>query len=162
VRIGKYAIPVLLLATLAIGTIAATIFVVLTYTMSLTVVPFPAVNFVKWSTGARENTFTESFNIFPDVKTIQDNATYGIVSTAAKDCSMQISSITTPGNIAEVYMKVFNSTDTIVEITYSTDGNDWMPFTTASANYTIWMEVTGAGGASGSSAVDLNMRVENP
>jgi len=167
VRIGKYAIPALLLAILAIGTVAATVYVILTWTMTLPVVAFPRANFYEWSTTTRINTFDESFNIFPDVTTIQDNATHGIYSTDPGDCSMRIESITTPANIAEVYIKVFNSTHTILEITYTTDGNAWMPFTTATATeateiYTIWIEVTGATGASGSSGVDLEMRVETP
>lgn len=162
VRIGKYAVPVLLLLVLAVGTVAATVYVVLTWTMTLTVVDYPRANFYEWSGATRTNTFDEAFNIFPDVKTIQDNATHGVYSTSPGPCSMHIASMVNDTNIAEVYVKVFNSSDTILEIWWTTNSTSWVPFTTATDIYTIWLEVTGAAGASGSSRVDLEMRVETP
>lgn len=165
-RIGKYAIPIALLLTIAVGTVAATVYVILTWTMSLTVYPNPRVHFVKWTDESPANTFTESFSIFPLVKTIQDNATYGLNSTDAGLCNMTISGITTPDNIETVYMKVFNDTETILEITWNHGESlpqSYTDFQTAKATiYTIWIEVTGRTGASGSSAVTVDMRVESP
>lgn len=167
VRIGKYAIPALLLISLAVGTVAAAVYVVLTWTMSLTVVANPRVHFWKWSPPGSANTFTESFNIFPNIKTIQDNATYGINSVTAGACGMRIFDITTPANIESVYIKVFNSTATILEKTWTgspiSTPTAYESFTTATGNkYTIWLEVTGTSGASGSSVVTFDMKVESP
>ena len=166
IRIGKYAVPILLLLILGIGTATAAIYVVLTWSMSLTVVANPRVSFYKWATEEKVNTFAESFNIFPDVKTIQDNATHGIYSLTAGTGSMRIvSDIATDPDIDEVYIKVFNTTDTILEITYSSNTNDFVSLPTAEDHkYTIHIEVTGASGATtdNTPSVDLEIKVESP
>ena len=174
VRIGKYAVPALLLLVLGVGTVVATVYVILTWTMTLPVVEYPRVNFYKWEDPGkgRTNTFDESFSIFPNVTTIQDNATYGIYSVDVGNCSLRISGIENATNIKEVYIAVFNATDypdtPMIEITW-TGGEfptSWQSMnTTAETYYTIWMEVTGPStlptlptGAK----VTVQMKVESP
>jgi len=163
VRIGKYAIPVLLLLTLAVGTVAAAYYVILTWTTSLTVAANPKVHFIKWQDGSSQNTFSESFTIFPLLKTVMENASHGIKSVTGGTSSIQISSIGTPTNIASIHIKIYNSTVAIYEKTWSsppTPPSGFESFTTATGkNYAIWLDVTGASGATGSSSIAFELKV---
>jgi len=166
VRIGKYTIPALLLLALVTGTVSATVYVVLQFTASVTVQANPKVSFYRWGTGTKQNTFTETFNIFPSIKTVDDNATYGIFcdDTASHVCNLRITSITNSANIGTVYVKIVG---TAVEITWTggTLPTSWVQFTAAAGvKYTIWIEVTATSGATvgQTSAITFEMKVENP
>ena len=162
VRIGKYTIPALLLLALVTGTVAATVYVVLTFNASLTVQANPRVCFYNWTSAAKVNTFTESFNIFPSVTTINTNASCGIYSATAGISYLRISSISTPGNIQEVNMTIVG---TAVQVLWTGGGlpTSWQTFSTsATTYYTIQIEVEAKSGASGSSDITFEMKVENP
>jgi hypothetical protein len=163
VRIGKYTIPALLLLALVTGTVAATVYVVLTFNASLTVQANPRVSFYNWTAAAKVNTFTESFNIFPSVTTINTNASCGIYSLTAGTSYLRISSISTPGNIQEVNMTIVG---TAVQVLWTSGGGlptSWQTFSTsADTYYTIWIEVEAKAGATGSSDITFEMKVENP
>jgi hypothetical protein len=168
VRIGKYAIPALLLVALTVGTVAAAIYVILQFTVTVTVEEFPRVNFYNWGTGDRTNTFSESFNIFPNVTTIQENATHGIYSETAGTCYLRISSISNTTNLERVNVTVYNGGQlkSIVWNYGESLPQSWgTGFTTAATTYyTIWMEVTGASVAYPGKATDITveMKVESP
>jgi len=167
VRIGKYTIPALLLLSLIIGTVSATVYVVLQFTASVTVQANPKVSFYQWATKTKKNTFTETFNIFPSIKTIDDNATHGIFcdDTASHICYLRINGMTNSANIQTVYVKLVG---TAVEITWNSGGTlptSWVQFTAAAgAKYTILVEVTATSGATvgQASAITFDMKVENP
>jgi len=163
VRIGKYTIPTLLLLSLAIGTVAAVAYVVITYTMTATVVANPKVSFFTWVGGAKSNTFSYAVNIFPNVKTVDENLTQGIWNwdTVVHSTGLRVSDITNQANIASFLVKVSNATDiwsiTTVSSTYTT-------VNLGPGKYTIWIEVTGASGATvGQSCVfTVDMKVMSP
>ncbi len=165
VRIGKYTIPALLLLALAIGSVAAVAYVVLSSTMTATVVANPNVCFIKWQDSSKQNTFSYAFNIFPSIQTIDENVTHGIWNwdTGAHDISLRVSDITNEGtNIASFKVKVYNATATIAEIT--SVSTSWSgPYSIpAGAKYTIWIEATATASPSGNSIFTVDMKVENP
>ena len=165
VRIGKYTIPALLLLALAIGSVAAVAYVVLTSTMTATVVDNPKVCFIKWQDGSKQNTFAYGFNIFANIQTIDDNVTHGIWNwdTGAHDISLRVSDITNEGqNIASFKVKVYNASATIAEVT--SVGTSWSgPYSIPGlTKYTIGINVTATGSPSGSSVFTVDMKVENP
>jgi len=167
VRIGKYAVPALLLLALTVGTAAAAVYVILQFTTTVTVKANPAVCFYEWATVTKKNSFSETFNIFPSVKTVDDNATHGIYNwqTSGRVAYLRIFSITNSGNVQRVYMKVVGTT---VEITWNSGDalpTSWTSFTAAAGTkYTIWIEVTATSTATvdTSSVITFDMKVENP
>lgn len=170
VRIGKYAVPALLLLTVIIGSVAAVAYVVLRFTVTSTVQANPKVCFYEWATATKKNNFNYAFNIFPALKTIEENATHGIYSwdTVSHTCYLRISGITNSANIQTAYIKVYKDAVTVVAITWNSGDplpQTWISFT-ASANtkYTIWIEVTATSGATvgQSSVITVEMKVENP
>lgn len=162
-RIGKYTIPALLLVALVTGTVAAVVYVVLTFDASLSVQANPRVRFYNWTSAAHVNTFTESFNIFPSVTTINTNASCGIYSATAGTSYLRISSITNSAqNIQDVNMTIVG---TAVQVLWSGGGlpTSWQTFSTsADTYYTIWIEVEAKAGATGTSDITFELKVENP
>lgn len=169
VRIGKYSVPALILLALAVGTVSAAVYVILQFTATVTVQQYPKVTFWEWATSTKKNTFDESFNIFPDIKSVNENASHGIFcdDTVSHTCYLRISDITNSGNIQTVYLKVYDG-GTALEITWNYGEGlptTWTQFTVGpGAKYSIWMEVTGNSTASvgTSSVITLDMKVENP
>jgi len=170
VRIGKYSIPALLLLALAVGSVAATAYVILQFTATVTVQSNPKVSFYEWATLSKRNTFNYAFNIFPSVKTVEENATHGIFcdDTVSHTCYLRISGITNSANVQIAYVKVYNATNTIVTITWNNGESlpqSWTMFTAgAGKKYSIWMEVTATAGATvgQSSVITVDMKVEQP
>jgi len=165
VHIGKYAIPALLLLTLAIGTVAAVAYVVLTWTQTATVVANPKVSFFTWVGGAKANTLSYSVNIFPSIKTVDENLTSGIWNwdTVGHRTGLRVYSITNQAqNIGSFLVKVSNATNVWSITTVDTVNFDYKYL--APGKYTIWIEITGAVGASpGTTSVfTIEMKVENP
>lgn len=69
-----------LLAVLCISVVgvSAAAYVVLQWTTNATVVANPQVCFFQQGTSTKANTFSYSVNIFPSIKTVDDNITYGL------------------------------------------------------------------------------------
>jgi hypothetical protein len=172
IRIGRYTISALLLL-LIIGSavVFATAYVILTWTMTATVVANPKVCFINWTNGALANTFSYSVNIFPSVTTIDQNITYGVENwdTTTHTVSMSWASLTTPTNIASLNVTVYNSTTTLYSQYWAsvpalpTAYVNFSP-SPSPGNYTIWMSIGCASGASPGTAstFTFNMQVMNP
>jgi len=170
IRIGKYSASALLLVALTIASVAAVAYVIMQWTTTATVAANPKVSFIKWADSTKANSFNYAVNIFPSIKTIDENITYGIWNwdTAAHTTSLRISGITNSGNIATVTIYVKLSSTTVATVTWST--GDSLPTTfvdfsaAASTKYTIWAEVTATSGAvvGQTSVITVDMKVENP
>lgn len=170
IRVKGYSISALLLMILvaSAGMVFAVAYVTLEMTSTATVQANPKVCFVKWSDNSKQNTFDYAVNIFPSIKTVDENITHGIWNwdTSSHAVNMRIKSITTSGNIANVTTVVKNGTETVITVSWVTAGSlptTWQPFTAlASTKYTIWTEITATSGASGSSTITYELKVENP
>jgi len=168
VRIGKYAIPVLLLATLTIGTVSAVAYVVLTWQLSLTVAPNPRVHF--WNGAAASNTMTVAMNIFPSIRTIDENITtpidWDIKSVAAGNIFLRVSAMDT-ADVTEVIIKAYKTGQVgspLFSQTWSAQTTTWSgPYlTAASTDYHLWIEVQAAGSATNPASISVEMKVESP
>jgi len=169
VNIRRYSIPLLLLLLTTCGTVAAVSYIVLSFNINVTVQTNPKVTFWQWNPGVKANTFDYSVNIFPSIKTIDENATYGIFcdDTVNHDCQLRISNIVTASNIDRLYIKIYNSTATVYEQTWTsplpTPPTTFESFTVAAGQkYSVWLEITGSSGASGTSTITFEMKVLNP
>ena len=162
---------VLLITSLLIATVSAAAYVNLQWTMTATVVANPKVCFFAWSAPSiKVNTFDYAVNIFPSVKTIDENITHGVWNwdTASHVTSMRWYSLTNSGNIANLNVTVYNSTTTIYSQYWSsvpslpTGFIQFSPSPMAGGKYAIRIEITATSGASGSSVFTFEMKVENP
>jgi hypothetical protein len=160
----------LLISSLLIATASAAAYVTLQWTTTATVAANPKVCFVKWSDNSKQNTFDYAVNIFPSIKTVDENITHGVWNwnTEAHATYMRWYSLTNSGNIASLNVTVYNSTTTIYSQYWSSVPSlptGWVQFNPspmASGKYTIWIEITATSGASGSSVLTFDMKVENP
>ena len=162
---------VLLITSLLIATVSAAAYVNLQWTMTATVVANPKVCFFAWSAPTTKlNTFDYAVNIFPSVKTIDENITHGVWNwdTASHVVYMRWYSLTNSSNIASLNVTVCNSTTTIYSQYWSsvpsfpTGFVQFSPSPMADGKYMIWIEITATSGASGSSVFTFEMKVENP
>jgi hypothetical protein len=171
-KVGRFTISLLtILAIALISTVAvafAAAYVIISWTTTAIVVANPAVCFVKWSDGSKVNTFDYAVNIFPSIKTIDENITYGIWNwnETSRTAYLRWTSLTSSSNIASLNITVYNSTNTIYTKYWSSVPSfptAWESFTAAgSTKYTIWMEITATAGATGSSVFTFELKVENP
>jgi len=146
VRIGKFAIPILLLLAILGGTVAAVAYVVLTWTMTLPVGANPRVHFFSSVTGA-ENSMEITMNIFPDIRTIdENNDEWDIRSVTTGDISIRVDAMNTTA-ISELVIIAYVSdpASPLFSLTW-TDAdaaNSWHgPYTTADGtDYNLWIEV---------------------
>jgi len=173
VRLGKYAVPVLLLATLAIGTVAAVSYVILTWTMTLTVVANPRVHFYNESETPPAdvaNTMDIAMNIFPDVITIEEDAVWDIRSTGAGNIYIRVSTMDT-NEVAKLKIIAYEDGELASPLfteEWTGPTTDWIGATahmTAAADYNLWIEVTGASTATPSpptTTITLELKVETP
>ena len=160
----------LLITSLLIATVSAAAYVTLTWTTTATVVANPKVCFFWWSNGTKVNTFDYAVNIFPSIKTIDENITHGVWNwdTQVHVTSMRWYSLTNSGNIANLNVTVYNSTTTIYSQYWSsvpslpTGFIQFSPSPMAGGKYAIRIEITATSGASGSSVFTFEMKVENP
>jgi len=161
----------LLITSLLIATVSATAYVTLQWTITATVTANPKVCFFAWSAPTTKvNTFDYAVNIFPSVKTIDENITHGVWNwdTASHVTSMRWYSLTTSTNIANLNVTVYNSTATIYSQYWSsvpslpTGFVQFSPSPMAGGKYAIRIEITATSGASGSSVFTFEMKVENP
>ena len=162
---------VLLITSLLIATVSATAYVTLQWTNTATVAANPKVCFFAWSAPTTKlNTFDYAVNIFPSVKTIDENITHGVWNwdTTSHVTSMRWYSLTNSGNIASLNVTVYNSTTTIYTQywtsvpTLPTGFVQFSPSPMADGKYAIRIEITATSGASGSSVFTFEMKVENP
>lgn len=169
IRVGKFLVPLLLVLLLSItGTALALSYVILQWTTTATVSANPKVCFVKWSDNTKQNTFDYAVYIFPSIKTIDENITYGIWcwDTSAHTVYLRWYSLTNPTNIASLNITIYNSATTIYTKLWSSVPSfptAWESFNTdADTKYTIWMEITASSSASGTSTFTFELKVENP
>lgn len=161
VRIGKYAVPVLLLLTIAVGTVAAVAYVVLTMTFTLPIAEHPRVYFWNEGTTTEANTMGITMNIFPDITTIDEDAPWDIRASGAGDVYIRVS--TMDAEVASVKIKAFNTT-TLFEVTWNSATTDWgTGYNTSALDYDLWIEVVGASGiTTGEASVTVDIKVEEP
>ena len=161
----------LLISTLLIGTAAAVAYVTLQWTTSATVAANPKVSFVKWVDGTKANTFTYDVNIFPNVKTIDENITYGIWNDDAEAHTVYFrlaSENTNTTDITSLNYTVYESGQmyTKLESNFDDPSLAWSTGVslTASTKYTIWLEIECASGAGvgNNPQFTFEMKVENP
>jgi len=156
---------------LLIDTAYAVAYVVLPWYVNTTTVANPQVCFVSWADGTtKANTFTYSVNIFPNIKTVDENATYGVWNwnaTANKNCYMRLASTNTNNTditSLNVTLWIAASTPFTKLWTGLTDAA-WYPFTSAqNTKYAIWIEIQCASGAGvgHTPQFSLEMKVEEP
>jgi len=163
VRIGKYAVPVLLLLTIAVGTVAAAAYVVLTWTMTLPIAEHPRVYFYNEGTTTEANTMDITMNIFPDIKTIDEDAPWDIRSTGAGDIYIRVSAM--DAEVAKVNITAYDGATTLFAIEWTSATADWGTGydTVGTTDFDLWIEVTGATGiTTGSASVTVDLKVEAP
>lgn len=168
----KSRLLMLLLALAIVGTVAAAPYVVLQWQANFTVADNPKVSFFVWSTSAKENTMTYTANIFPNVKTVEENHTRGIWNWDTADHTIYFrlaSENTNSTDIAWLYYKVYNATATLYsknETDFNSPSTSWSSAVTIpdGAKYAIWIECkAGASAGTGHTpSVTFELKVENP
>jgi hypothetical protein len=170
IRIGRYTISaLLLLLIIGVGTVSAVAYVILQWTMTATVQANPKVCFIQWSDGLKQNTFSYLVNIFPSIKTVDENVTYGVWNndTSSHACHMRLASTNTNStDVTSVNATIYITGTTIFthKWTVPTDAV-WYDFTPlANTKYTVWIEIECASGAGVGHTPTFNfeMKVENP
>ena len=163
VRIGKYAVPALLLLAITVGTVAGAAYVILQWTISMTVLDNPRVHF--WDGTNAENTMTITMNIFPSIRTIDEDALWDIRSDSAGDIYIRVSAMDT-SDVTEVVIKAYVSDpDTpLFDVTWAASTTTWSgPYNTAaSTDYNLWIEVLAAGTAIDPASITVDLKVESP
>ena len=166
VRIRNHSIPVLLLViSILVSTALAVAYVTLQFTITANTQSYPKVSFLQWSNSGKANTFSYSLNIFAGVKTIDENATYGIFNDDSDphQCNLTITSLSNPANIAKLRIKIYDGTAPILNYEWTQFPTTLVSFTTAAnTKYSIWIEVTGAASLSGSSTFSIELTENNP
>jgi hypothetical protein len=163
----------LLITSLLIATVSAAAYVTLQWTNTATVAANPKVCFFAWSAPTTKlNTFDYAVNIFPSVKTIDENITHGVWNwdTASHVTSMRWYSLTNSSNIASLNVTVYNSTTTIYSQYWSSVSTlptgfvQFSPSPMANGKYRIWMEIKATSGATPGqkSVFTFEMKVESP
>ena len=164
---------VLLLSSIMIATASATAYVTLQWQITATVSDHPNVCFVKWDDGTLSNTFTYSITIFPNVTTVEENATYGIYNrdtTAAHTVYFRLASENTNStDVALLRFKVYNSTVIKYEENITDFDNPDTSWSTPisldpDTKYAIYIEVKGSSTATAGHKPQFvfEIKVENP
>jgi hypothetical protein len=161
----------LLMSSLLIATASAVAYVTLQWTATATVAANPKACFIKWSDGTKANTFTYGVNIFPNVKTVDENITYGIWNDDASTRTVYFrlaSENTNTTDITSLNFTVYNGGQlyTKLESNFDSPSLAWSTGVTLAANtkYTVWMEIQCASGAGvgHTPQFTFEMKVENP
>lgn len=169
IKFGRLTISLLLLMVIALtGTVLAVAYIVLHWTATATVVANPSVCFVKWEDNTKHNTFSYAVNIFPSVKTLDENITYGVWNWATQPRTAYIrwNSLTNPENVAGLNLTIYNATATIYSQYWSstpTFPTSWVSFNTApNTKYTILIMIEASESATvgSSSTFTFEMMVE--
>jgi len=170
VSIARYSVPLVLFILMLVSTAAAAAYIVYQFNINATVEEYPKVTFWKWDTSEKKNTFEYSVNIFPSIRTIDENITYGIYcdDTSAHTCSLRISSLTSASNIAAIKIVIYNSTATILTkewTDFSSLPTAWEEFVVAAGKkYSIHIEIEASSGATvgQTSTFTFEMKIEEP
>jgi len=170
IRLGKFSVSALLLILIvSIASVSAVAYVVLQWTTTATVVANPKVCFFAWADpNTKLNSFNYPVNIFPEITTIDENITHGVWcwDGSPHNASMRISSITNNAtNIDTITTYVKSPTNTtMITITWTSGGPTTYQMFEAAATtrYTIWTEIKGKSGATGSSVITYDLKVESP
>ena len=164
----------LLISSLLIATASAAAYVTLQWTTTATVAVNPKACFIKWDGGTKANTFDYSVNIFPNVKTVDEDITYGVWNndTAMRNVYFRLSAENTNStDVTSLNYTIYNSTNTIFTKLYNafTTGDDSDAWSSAvplavNATYHIWLEIQCASGAGvgHTPQFTFEMKVENP
>jgi len=164
---------ILLMSSLLIATASAVAYVTLQWTITATVVANPQVCFIKWADGTKANTFTYSVNIFPNVKTVDENITYGVWNwnaTETRTVYFRLASTNTNETDVDSYNFTVYIPGTQLYTKLETDLNApsfaWSSGVSATNNtkYTIWMEIQCQSTAvvGHTPSFTFEMKVENP
>jgi len=166
----------ILVCMLSVTTVLATAYVVLQWTTTATVVANPAVCFYKWSDQTKANTFNYAVNIFPNVKTIDENITYAVYNweASSRDVYFRLASENTNAtDVTFLYYQVFTGNYVGGTVLYSHNETDfgspdtaWSSVCSAGATtkYKIGIEIT-AGASAGighTPTFTFEIKVENP
>ena len=178
VRIGKYAVPILLLLTIAVGTVAAVSYVVLTWTISLTVAPHPRVFFYNSALTAPDdeaNTMEIPLNIFPSITTIDEDSPWDIRSEGTGDIYIRVSVMDTT-EVTDLKIIAYTGVDHTVIANQLFD-EDWTGPDAAGVwrggfgttgteaspvDYNLYIEVTGDEFADADVDITVELKVESP
>jgi hypothetical protein len=161
----------LLVSTLLIGTAAAVAYVTLQSTTTATIAANPKVSFVKWQDSTKANTYDYAVNIFPSVKTIDENTTYGIWNDDASTHQVYFrlsSENTNTTDVTSLNFTVYEGSQVYTRLESNFDSPDlaWSTGVTLAANtkYTVWMDIQCAGSATVGHIPQFTfeMKVENP
>jgi hypothetical protein len=161
----------LLMSSIIIATVSATAYVNLQWTTTATAETNPKVCFFAWaSPDTKLNTFDYAVNIFPSIKTVDENITHGIWNwdTTGHTVYIRIYSISNQSDISSIttYVKTQDGATTKATVTWSGGGS--LPTTPVSfsaegqTRYLIWTEITASSSASGSCTITYELKVENP
>jgi Zn-dependent metalloprotease len=159
------------MSSLVIATASAVAYVTLQWTTAATVEGNPKACFIKWADGTKANTFTYNVNIFPNVKTVDENITYGIWNndTSTRTVYFRLASENTNStDVTSLNYTVYNGGQlyTYLENDFDNPSLDWSSGVQLAANtkYTIWMEIQCANtaGIGHTPQFTFEMKVENP
>jgi hypothetical protein len=162
---------ILLISSLLIATASAVAYVTLQWTTTATVATNPKACFIKWDDGTKANTFTYGVNIFPNVKTVDENITYGIWNDDGSPRTVYFrlaSEDTNSSDITSLNFTVYNGGQlyTKLESNFDDPSLAWSSGVSLAANtkYTIWIEIQCPSGAGVGHTPEFTfeMKVENP
>jgi hypothetical protein len=168
VRIGKFAIPILLLLSILGGTVAAVAYVVLTWTVTLPVAANPRVHF--WDGSNAANTMEITMNIFPSIRTIdENNDDWDIRSNDVGNVYIRVDAMNTTA-ISEVVIIAYVSdpASPLFDLTWTSadaEGSWQGPYSTAATtDYNLWIEVLADAQAYPTSeeSIAVELKVEEP
>jgi len=160
----------LLITSLLIATVSAAAYVALQWNLNTTVVEHPWLCFIKWSDESKANTFNYSVNIFPDIKTIDENITYGVWNwnaTVTKTGFIRLASASAQASdVTSINVTITNGTQIYTRKWTGFTDKSWGTSFTAAKNtkYAIWIEIQCASGAipGDTPQFTFEMKVENP
>lgn len=170
-KVSRKLLFALLLIPLLVGLAGATAYVILEWQVNMTVTANPKVAFIKWQDSTKHNNFSYSVNIFPNIKTVDPNATFGVWNwdSSAHDIYFRLASENTNStDVAWFYYKVYDGGTLFSKNETNFDSPDtaWSSSVSATATtkYTIEVQVKcGSGaGAGHTPQLTLEMRVDNP
>jgi hypothetical protein len=113
---------------------------------------------------------TVAMNIFPNIRTIDENITtpidWDIRSVTAGNIYIRVSAMDTL-DVTEVVIKAYKTGSVgspLFSKTWSAQTTDWGTayLTEASTDYHLWIEVEAAGTATDPASITVEMKVENP
>jgi L-rhamnose isomerase len=117
--------PVTLLHLIVFSAISAAFGAVVLYydwTMNLTA-SVPDVRFYNWNDSTQSNTINLPYNLYADIWTVDDNATYGIKNNAVSEKIVHfwVESCSDPTRIANYTVQILNGTSSVLCTWTTTD-----------------------------------------